>query len=117
LLLGAISISIFYLAWCLTVAYFSLFIFGLDLNDAPHYLKRNKNPALRLRLDHWVKFMYSLNGNSAYRRFGEEQHEIESPAWSGKTADGLASPLNCHKAAKMMSYEGASYTAYHSISM
>jgi hypothetical protein len=39
--------------------------------------------------------------------FVEEQHEIKSPAWSGKTTGGLlASPLDCHKKAKMMSYEG-----------
>jgi hypothetical protein len=41
--------------------------------------------------------------------FIEGQHEIKSPAWSGKTADGLlASPLDCHKTAKMMFYEDAS---------
>jgi hypothetical protein len=37
--------------------------------------------------------------------FVEEQHEIESPAWSGKTIDGLASPLDFYKTAKVMSYE------------
>jgi hypothetical protein len=41
--------------------------------------------------------------------FVEEQHEIKSPALSGKTTDGLlASPLDGHKTAKMMSYENAS---------
>jgi hypothetical protein len=35
--------------------------------------------------------------------FVEGQHEIKSPAWSGKTADGLqASPLDCHKKRKMV---------------
>jgi hypothetical protein len=29
-------------------------------NDAPHYLKRNKNPVLCLRLGHGVKFLYSF---------------------------------------------------------
>jgi hypothetical protein len=46
--------------------------------------------------------------------FVEEQHDIKSPAWGGKTADGLASPLDCHKTNKMMSYQGISYTTYHS---
>ena len=41
--------------------------------------------------------------------FVKGQHEIKSPAWSGKTTDGLiASPLDCHKTAAMMSYEDAS---------
>jgi hypothetical protein len=41
--------------------------------------------------------------------FVEGQQEIKSPVWSGKTADGLlASPLDCHKTAKMMPYEDAS---------
>jgi hypothetical protein len=41
--------------------------------------------------------------------FVELQHEIKSLAWSGKTTDGLlASPLDCHKTAKMMPYKDAS---------
>jgi hypothetical protein len=41
--------------------------------------------------------------------FVEGQNEIKSPAWSGKTTDDLlASPLDCYKTAKMISYEGAS---------
>jgi hypothetical protein len=41
--------------------------------------------------------------------FVEGQHEIKSPAWSGKTTDGLqASPLDYHTTAKMMPYEDAS---------
>jgi hypothetical protein len=43
--------------------------------------------------------------------FVERQHEIKSPAWSGKTADGLlASPIDYHKTAKMKTYEDASAT-------
>jgi hypothetical protein len=37
----------------------------------------------------------------------EKQYEIKSPAWSGKTTEGLASPSDCHKAAKIMSDEDA----------
>jgi hypothetical protein len=41
--------------------------------------------------------------------FVEGQQKIKSPAWSGRTADGLlASLLDCHKTAKVISYEGAS---------
>jgi hypothetical protein len=46
--------------------------------------------------------------------FVKGQHEIKSPAWSVKTTGGLlASDLDCHKTAKMMSYEGASQGIYH----
>ena len=40
--------------------------------------------------------------------FVEEQHEIKRPVWSGKTTDGIASPLDRHKKAMMISYEDAS---------
>jgi hypothetical protein len=39
--------------------------------------------------------------------FVEKQLEIKSSAWSGKTAEGLGGPSDCHKTAKMMSDEGA----------
>jgi hypothetical protein len=46
--------------------------------------------------------------------FVEGLHELKSPASSGKTTDGqLASPLDCHKTAKIMSYEDASCSTYH----
>ena len=37
--------------------------------------------------------------------FVEKQHEIKCPAWSGKTTEGLASPSDSHKTAKIMSDE------------
>jgi hypothetical protein len=37
----------------------------------------------------------------------EKQHEKKSPAWSGKTTDGLASLPDCHMTAKIMFFEGA----------
>ena len=41
--------------------------------------------------------------------FVEGQHEIKSPALSGKTTIGIiASPLDCHKKAKMMFNKDAS---------
>jgi hypothetical protein len=39
--------------------------------------------------------------------FVENQNEIISPAWSGKTTEGLASLSDCHKTAKLISDEGA----------
>jgi hypothetical protein len=39
--------------------------------------------------------------------FVEKQHEIKSPAWSGKSTESLASLSDCHKIAKIMSYKGA----------
>jgi hypothetical protein len=60
-----------------------------------------------LRLDHGVKLLLSfLLESPIIGVFFEGQHEIKSPAWSGKTTDGLlASPLDCHKAAKVRSYK------------
>ena len=46
-----------------------LCIVGLNLNDAPHYLKRIKNPGLCLRLDHENIFLFSFDGKPANRRF------------------------------------------------
>jgi hypothetical protein len=48
---------------------FSLCFLGLDLNDAPQNLKRNKNPGLCLRLDHRVKLLFSFNGKPANREW------------------------------------------------
>jgi hypothetical protein len=45
-------------------SFFICFV-GLNLNDAPHYLKRNKNLGRCLRLGHGVKFLHSFNGNLA----------------------------------------------------
>ena len=45
--------------------------------------------------------------------FVEKQHEIISPAWSGKTTEGLASPSDYHKTAKIMSDKDAFQTTYH----
>jgi hypothetical protein len=40
-------------------------------------------------------------------------YEIKSPAWSGKTTEGLASPSDYHKTAKIMSDKDAFQTTYH----
>jgi hypothetical protein len=48
---------------------FSLCFVGLDLNVAPHYKKRKKNPGRCLRLEYGVKYLFSFNGKPANRRF------------------------------------------------
>ena len=40
---------------------FSLCFVGLDLNDAPHYEKRNMNPGRCLRLDQRVKYWFGFD--------------------------------------------------------
>jgi len=39
--------------------------------------------------------------------FVEKQYKIKSPTWSGKTTEGLFSPLDFHKTTKIMSDEDA----------
>jgi hypothetical protein len=57
----------------------------------------------------WSKTCSFLMEGLQIGGFVKGQHEIKSPAWSGKKTDGLlASPLDCHKTAKMMPYEDAS---------
>jgi hypothetical protein len=41
--------------------------------------------------------------NSLIGVFVEKQNEIKSPVWSGISTEGLASPSDCHKTAKIMS--------------
>ena len=43
---------------------FAISFVGLDLNDAPHYSKLNKNPGRCLRLDHMVTWMHSFDGKA-----------------------------------------------------
>jgi hypothetical protein len=45
--------------------------------------------------------------NPANRRFKRETARKKNPAWSGKMTEGLASPLDCHKKAKITSDEYA----------
>jgi hypothetical protein len=47
-------------------------------------------------------------GNPLIAVIVEGQHEIKSPAWSGKTTEGQASPSDCRNTAKIMSDEDAS---------
>jgi hypothetical protein len=61
-----------------------------------------------LWLDQGVKYLFIFNESLQIGGLVEGQHEIKNPAWSGKMTDGLlASPLDCHNTAKMMSYEDA----------
>ena len=46
-----------------------------------------------------MKLLYLIAG------IVEIHHEIKSPAWSGKTTEGKASPSDCLKTANMISDE------------
>jgi hypothetical protein len=46
-----------------------------------------------------MKLLYLIAG------IVEIHHEIKSPAWSGKTTEGKASPFDCHKTANINSDE------------
>jgi hypothetical protein len=87
---------------------FSVFFVGLDLKDSNHYKKRNKKPGLCLRLNHGVKFLFSLVGKPANRRFCRGTTRNEKFGIERQMSDGQASPLDCDKTAKMMPYEDAS---------
>jgi hypothetical protein len=65
---GHLNINIFPGVWSRCDS-FSLCFVGLDLNDAPHYLKRKNNPGLCLRLGHGVKKLFRFSGNPANRKW------------------------------------------------
>jgi hypothetical protein len=46
-----------------------------------------------------MKLLYLIAG------IVEIHHEIKSPAWSGKTTEGKASPFDCHNTANINSDE------------
>jgi hypothetical protein len=49
-----------------------------------------QNSGLCLRLDHGVKFLFDFDVKPANRRLCRGATRKTNPAWSGKTADGLA---------------------------
>ena len=49
-------------------SFFFCFV-GLDLTNVRHYLKRNKDPGLKFRLDHGVEFLFCFDENPANRWF------------------------------------------------
>jgi hypothetical protein len=108
LLLGVIFIFI--------LSLFPLFSW-LRLNWCTSLFKTEQEP--RAVLVAWALSLnlYSFNENPANRRFVEEQHEIRSPEWSGKTTDGLVSPLDCPKIAKMDVLWRRLIYIYHASSM
>jgi hypothetical protein len=87
----------------------TLFCFvGLHFGDVKNDLKCNESPSCSSGLLFGL-FMYSI----AMERpliggFVEKKNEIKCPAWSGKTTEGLDSPSDCHKTAKIISDEDAS---------
>ena len=49
-------------------SFFFCFV-GLDLNDAPHYVKWNKYPGRCLWLDQGVTYLFTSNGEPANRKW------------------------------------------------
>jgi len=99
-LLGAISISIFHLAWGLSVTHVSFFV-GLDFDEENCYFKRENNPRLFFGLILGLFGCKDLMKSTLIQDFFEKKIEIKRPAWSGKTNEGQGSPLDCHKTANI----------------
>jgi hypothetical protein len=57
--------------------------------------------------------MQCFDGTAANRRSCREKYEIKSPAWSGKTTEGQATPSDCHETAKIMPDEDFLSKTYH----
>jgi hypothetical protein len=103
MLLWAISISIFYLAWGLFVTDFFFCFAGLEFEKVNFYSKREKNPSCACGLILMLFGCTILMESTLFEGFVEKKYEINSPAWSGKTTEGQASLSDCHKTAKIMS--------------
>ena len=90
----------------LFITFFSIALLALTLT----YHKSMVSKSWKLRFgvcykksnEYLILMQLPLIGN-----FVEKQHEINSPSWSGKTTEDLASPSYCHKTAKIMFDEGA----------
>jgi hypothetical protein len=112
--IGAVFISVFYLAWGLAVTHFSFVLLASTYTMHLTIKNGRRTPGGSCGLIMESNGCTVVVESPLIGGFVEGQHEIKSPTWSGKTNDGLlASPLDCHKKAKMMSYEGASQTTYH----
>jgi hypothetical protein len=88
LLLGAIFISIFYLAWGLVVTHFPFVL--LASTSTMHLAIKNgtRTPGGACGLIMESNPCSDLMESPQIGGFVEGQYEIKSPAWSGKTTDG-----------------------------
>jgi hypothetical protein len=98
--------SVFYLARVSLSLIVSFVLLALTLTYRISMV--SKSWKLRFDVCHKrIKWIHSFDKNPTTRRFCREKHEIQSPAWSGTATEGLASRSDCHKAAKIVSYEDA----------
>jgi len=113
-LLRAISITIFYLAWGLAVTHFPFVLFASTKTMHLTIKNETRIPGGACGLIMVSNTSSVLMKTPQIGGFIEGQLKIKSPAWSGKTTDGLvAGPLDCHKRARIKTYEDASYTTDH----
>jgi hypothetical protein len=102
-----IFISIFNLAWGLAVNHFPLFCWP-RLKRRTSLLKTEQHLRAVLAAWSWGQILAISDGKPDNRRFYRGKARYKSPVWSGKTTDvPLASPLDCHKTARMIFYEDA----------
>ena len=78
--------------------------FKLYFTSTYHNQMVSKSWKLRFGVCHANLNIHKFDGNTANGGFTTRNL---SHAWSGKTTEGLASPSDCHKAAKIMSGEDA----------
>jgi len=107
LLLGVIFISIFYLAWGLTVTHFCFVSLVSTLTRKSAFKNGERTPGCVCGLIMRLNVCTGMMETPLIGGFVEKQHEIISSAWSGKMTEGLASLSDCPKAAKIMPYEDA----------
>jgi hypothetical protein len=82
----------------------TLFFIFLALTLTSRNSMVSKSWKLRFGVCHANLNIHKFDGNTANGGFTTRNL---SHAWSGKTTEGLASPSDCHKAAKIMSDEDA----------
>jgi hypothetical protein len=103
-LIGTIFIFMLYLAWVSLSLIFFFVLLALILSCRSSVV--SKRLKLRFSVRHEkVKLMHNFDGNPALRRFCQETSRNKSPAWSGESTEGLASPSDSHMTANIISCE------------
>jgi hypothetical protein len=76
---------------------------GLHFDEIKHYYKCNRDPGCACSFFFRSYRIFVVMKKLRIAGFVEYQHGGKSPAWSGKTTEGQASPPDCHRTAKIMS--------------